>query len=227
MKKVISILLATLVLSCNDDTTTTKTTASRNLNDYIFSGEKGTEYWMYSIVSRTDSNGVTKVENTDTIKYRILDRNYLHPVFGSCLQITSTHKPVNNKSVDTIHVQVQNGTIYSKFSNAENKTEIVEILKAPLEKGTFVKHRIYPMIITDMDVPITTPAGTFNTIVLKGDTTTMDNEAIAMIRSRENYFAADVNICKSIEKTIVQYKKSNKTSTTVSENQLILIKKSM
>ncbi len=227
MKSVLSIFLTVCVLGCGDDNVTnTRSKASRNIMDYMFSGEEGTEYWTSIQNSRIDTNGITKTENRDTAIYRILNRNYLHPIFGSCLRLAISRIQNDPKRIDTLCLQIKEGTIYSVYSNVSGgKTEYLELLKSPIQQGTVVNNTAFPMVISDLDVPIVIPAGSFNTIVMKGEKPPIVDEISVFKSTRETYFAEGVMFCKSVEKNTLTYKKNNKAVTYFSEQQLILIKK--
>lgn len=225
MKKVVLILISVLVFSCADENpANTQPTILRSINDYRFNADDGMEYRIGIKNSYTDTNGITQIESRDTVLIRTLNLNYNHPVYGFCSQFAFSRSRQDSWRADTVYMQVKDGVLYSIHPKGNN-TDYLELLREPLQIGTTINYNGYEMKIIDMDKKVATQAGLFDAIVTMGEKKTITDEISIFTSSIEQYYAKGVVICKSVEKNTLLYKKTNKTRISISESELIEIKK--
>lgn len=221
-------LCMVFLIACSDDAPTTPNpipSASRNIADYIYNGKVGTEYWIREKVSNTDTNNITTVKRTDTVAVRIINRNFNHPSFGSCIQTVDLYPHHGYFVRDTVYYRLKNDTIHVSYSSlSEPDPTLIEILRAPLQKGTKTKTAGDEAEITDMDVPVTTPAGVFSCVVVKAQKRQTISEDEEKESEDEYYIVEKALFARMVKKETTYFLKSGKKGITLKEYELIDIK---
>jgi len=228
MKCLYVLLCIVFCIGCSDDEPTSPNptpTASRNIADYMYSGTEGTEYWVEEKITVIDTNDNTRIRRIDTVAIRIINRNFNHPILGLCVQTFELYPHMDYSMRDTVYYLIKNDAIH--VSNAflnDPYPEIVEMLRTPLQKGTKTQTAGAKAEITDVDVPITTSAGTFSTIVVKGGSKEKITEYLDAEQENEYYFIEKAMFAKIVQKITHIYKYKGKKEVTLREYTLIHIK---
>lgn len=228
MKCLYVLLCIVFCIGCSDDEPTSPNptpTASRNIADYMYSGTEGTEYWVEEKITVIDTNNHTRIRRKDTVAVRIVNRNFNHPSFGSCIQTVDLYPHSGYSVRDTVYYRLKNDTIHVSYSSVnEPDPKLIEILRAPLQKGTKTKTAGEEAEITDMDVSVTTPAGVFSSVVVKAHKRQTISEYEEKESEDEYYLVVKALFARIVEKETTSYLKSGKKSITLKEYELIHIK---
>lgn len=228
MKCLYVLLCIVFCIGCSDDEPTSPnptSTASRNIADYMYSGTEGTEYWVEEKITVIDTNNHTRIRRKDTVAVRIVNRNFNHPSFGSCIQTVDLYPHSGYSVRDTVYYRLKNDTIHVSYSSVnEPDPKLIETLRAPLQKGTATQTAGAETEITDVDVPITTSAGTFSAIVVKGSSKDKITEYLDSEQENEYYFIEKALFAKIVQKVTLIYKYEGKKEVTLREYTLIHIK---
>ncbi len=228
MKCFYVLLCIVFFIGCSDDEPISPNPtppASRNIADYMYSGKAGTEYWIEEKITVIDTNNNTNIRRNDTIAVRINNPNFNHPVLGLCVETFELYPHMDYSMRDTVYYLIKNDAIH--VSNAflhDPDAEIVEMLRAPLQKGTKTMTAGAEAEITDVDVPITTSAGTFSTIVVKGGSKVKITEYLDAEQENEYYFIEKAHFAKVVQKITFIYKYKGKKEVTLREYTLVNIK---
>lgn len=228
MKYFYVIIFVVLFIGCSDDEPTNPTpipSASRNIVDYMYSGKEGTEYWVREKITVTDTNNNTYITRDDTIAARIINRNFNHPLLGSCIQVVELLPNMGYRIRDTLYYFIQNNAIHITNSSVyEPDIEIIELLRAPLQKGTKTMTAGEEAEITDMDVPITNLAGTFTAVVVKAYQKQTSTGFLEVESENEYYFVEKALFAKIVQKSTTLFLHNNKKYKGLREYELFAVK---
>lgn len=213
------------IAGCGDSTT--PSTFSSNIKDYLIKPVVGRTQTYVRIYESIDTFGV-RTTTSDTIVWKVLATGVQLPnVTAPVLQFSETQ--INDKGIDTDiqnYLRVTDTELRYYFTASASDADAIIRLKAPIAKGTtWLDDILGIMHIEETGENLSLPAGSFSTIrVEQRDTTHSSNGMTTQIGSTKSYYATDVLIAKILYEEVTTYKNSTKSSKETITAKLVSVK---